>query len=34
MMCNHRGISLKTDISVDVIEMVMGVDDEAHGFVG
>src|ERR1051325_1608223 len=32
-MRNHGGIFLKLGIPVDVIEMVMGIDDEAHGFV-
>jgi hypothetical protein len=32
-MRDHGGIFLKGSIPVDVIEMVMSIDDEAHRFV-
>src|SRR5206468_2360994 len=33
VMRNHGSIFLEVGISVDVIEMVVGIDDEAHRFV-
>jgi len=33
-MCNHWSLFLKAGIPVYVIEVIVGVDDEAHRFVG